>query len=60
MYTDVSEVRTASIIRAPRLEVVRTSEMSVYFLILFDEAYKYGDGEKCWGYLDTNTEPLCV
>jgi hypothetical protein len=27
---------------------------------LFGEAIKYGDGAKLWGYVGTNTEPLCI
>jgi hypothetical protein len=35
-----------------------TSFISV--VILFDEAFNYGDGDKFWGYGGTNAEPLCV
>jgi hypothetical protein len=37
--------------------------MNVQYLqdiILFDEAFKYGDGAKYWCYVGTNTEPPCV
>jgi hypothetical protein len=27
---------------------------------LFDEAFKYGDGAKLWGYVGTSAELLCV
>jgi hypothetical protein len=37
---------------------LRTSFISN--IIFFDEAFKYGDGAKVWGYVGTNAEPLCV
>jgi hypothetical protein len=29
-------------------------------VILFDKAFKYGDGAEFWGYVRTTSEPLCV
>jgi hypothetical protein len=28
----------------------------IWTILVFDEAYKYGDGEKFWGYVRTNAE----
>jgi hypothetical protein len=33
---------------------------TIWIIILFDEASKYGYGVKFWGYVVTNTEPLRV
>jgi hypothetical protein len=33
---------------------------SFIWLILFDEAFKYDDGAKSWGYVGTNTEPVHI
>jgi hypothetical protein len=32
----------------------------IWIIILFQEAFKYGDGVKFLGYVGTNAEPLCV
>jgi hypothetical protein len=32
----------------------------IWIIILFDEAFKHGDGAKFWGYVETNAEPLRV
>jgi hypothetical protein len=32
----------------------------IWMTALFDEAFKYGDGAKLWGYIGTNVESLCV
>jgi hypothetical protein len=32
----------------------------IWIIILSDEALKHGDDAKCWGYVGTNTEPLCL
>jgi hypothetical protein len=32
----------------------------IWDIILLDEDFKYGDGTIFWGYVRTNTEPLCV
>jgi hypothetical protein len=32
----------------------------IWIVILFDEAFKYDDGEKFWGYVGTSTELLCL
>jgi hypothetical protein len=32
---------------------------SIWIIILFDKASKYGDGVKFWVYVGTNTETLC-
>lgn len=32
----------------------------IWIIILFDEAFKYGDGATVWGYVETNDDPLCV
>jgi hypothetical protein len=32
----------------------------MWIIVLFDEAFKYGDGSKFWGYVGTNTEPHYV
>jgi hypothetical protein len=31
----------------------------ISMIILFDEAFKYGDSGKFWGYVAANTESLC-
>jgi hypothetical protein len=33
---------------------------SFKWLVLFDEAFKCGDGAKFWDYVGTNVEPLCM
>jgi hypothetical protein len=30
----------------------------IWIIIFFDEAFKYGDGAKFWGYVVTNAEIL--
>jgi hypothetical protein len=32
----------------------------IWIIILFYEAFKYGDGAKCWCYVGTNAEALFV
>jgi hypothetical protein len=32
----------------------------IWIIILFDDSFKYGDGEKFWGCVATNAEPLRV
>jgi hypothetical protein len=32
----------------------------ILIIILFDEVFKYGDGERFWGYVGTSAEPLCA
>jgi hypothetical protein len=32
----------------------------IWIIILFDEAFKYGEGAKFWSYIGTKAEPLCV
>jgi hypothetical protein len=32
----------------------------IWIIILFDAVFKYGDGEKFWGYVRINAEPLYV
>jgi hypothetical protein len=32
----------------------------IWIIILFEAVFKYGDGEKFWGYVGINTEPLSV
>jgi hypothetical protein len=32
----------------------------IWIIILFDTVFKYGDGEKCLGYVVINAEQLCV
>jgi hypothetical protein len=32
----------------------------IVIIILFDEAFQYGDVEEFWFYVGTNTEWLCV
>jgi hypothetical protein len=32
----------------------------IWMIISFDEAFKYDDGAKFWGYVRTNTEPTYV
>jgi hypothetical protein len=31
----------------------------IWIIILFDEAYKYGDGAKFRGHASANAEPIC-
>jgi hypothetical protein len=33
---------------------------SYIYIILFEEAFKYGDSAKFWGYVGTTDGPLCV
>jgi len=42
------------------LKIMDIPKSFIWMIILFDEAFKYGDGAKFWGYVGTNTEPLCV
>jgi hypothetical protein len=37
---------------------IPTSLISI--IILFDEAFNYGNGAKVWGYVGENSEPFCV
>jgi hypothetical protein len=32
----------------------------IWIIILFDEAFKYDDGVKFWGYVGMNPEPFCI
>jgi hypothetical protein len=32
----------------------------ILIIIMFDEASKYGDGAKFWGYVGTEAESVCV
>jgi hypothetical protein len=39
---------------------MNTPTSFIWIINLFDKAFKYGGGVKCWGYVGTNAEPLCV
>jgi hypothetical protein len=32
----------------------------IWIIIMFDTVFKYDDGEKFWGYVGINAEPLCI
>jgi hypothetical protein len=32
----------------------------IWIVVSFDEVFEYGDSAKFWGYVGTNSEPLCV
>jgi hypothetical protein len=37
-----------------------TYNFFTWIIILFDKAFKYGEGARVWGYVDANAEPPCV
>jgi hypothetical protein len=41
-------------------EVWYSKRSLTHLQVLFDEAFRYGDGAKFWDYFGTNAETLCI
>jgi hypothetical protein len=39
-------------------KITDISKSFICIVIFFNEAFKYGNGAKLWGYLETNAKPL--
>jgi hypothetical protein len=40
--------------------ILDTPVSFIGIIVLCDDAFKYGDCVRFWGYIEMNTEPLCV
>jgi hypothetical protein len=40
--------------------IMRIPASFILIIVFFDEAFKYDDCAKFWGYVGTNAEPVCV